>query len=242
MNEENTYCHEKSYQTGFSVVLDELIEDGGEAAFVIEQDENLTKFVGYTLPRKGMEFKDGEVRNAFLAQTMMNSKFEDEERQLLSCYLDNATIGKENVENEKKSVFKYKPVAIKTRPVIGELPAEFRIKREIRGDPLKEMPKLSTNPPDFEPTGRYALERKEKIDKVHKEEFLLPEERKLAHQFMMLQNQGFAWDDTERGRFREDFFPLIDIPVEPHCYDTLSITENVWKSTESCGRIYEGTK
>ena len=89
----------------------------------------MTKFVGYTLPRKGTEFKDGEVRNVFLAQTMMNSKFEDEERRLLSFYLDNATIGKENVENEKKSVFKYKPVAIKTRPVIGELPAEFRIKQ-----------------------------------------------------------------------------------------------------------------
>src|SRR5271154_3672104 len=127
---------------------------------------------------------------------MMNSKFEDEDRRLLSCYLDNATIGNRNVENEKRSVFKYKPVAIKTRPVIGELPAGFRIKREIRGDPLEEMPKLSTNPPDFEPTGRYTSKRKEKIDKVQKEEFLLPEERKLAHHFMMLQNQGFAWDDT----------------------------------------------
>ena len=40
--------------------------------------------MGYTLPREGMEFKDGEVRNVFLAQTMMNSKFEDEERRLLS--------------------------------------------------------------------------------------------------------------------------------------------------------------
>ena len=54
------------------------------------------------------------------------------------------------------------------------------------------------------------------MDKAHKEEFLLPEERKLAHHFMMLQNQGFAWDDTERGRFHEDFFLLIDIPVVPH--------------------------
>src|SRR5271156_2301157 len=100
---ENTYCHEKSYQTGFSVILDELIEDGGEAAFVIERDENLTKFVGYTLPHKGMEFKDGEVRNVFLAQTMMNSKFEDEERQLLSCYLDNATIGKEMLRTKRRA-------------------------------------------------------------------------------------------------------------------------------------------
>ena len=59
-------------------------------------------------------------------------------------------------------------------------------------------------------------ERKDKLDKVHKEDFLLPEEQKLMHHFMMLQNQGFAWDDSERGRFHEDFFPPIDIPVVLH--------------------------
>lgn len=104
----------------------------------------------------------------------------------------------------------------KTKPVIQELPAEFRIKREIQGDPLADMPKLSPIPPDFEPTGRYTRERKDKMDKIHEEGFLLPEERKLVHHFMMLQNFGFAWDDSERGRFREDFFPPIDIPVIPH--------------------------
>ena len=36
------------------------------------------------------------------------------------------------------------------------------------------------------------------MDKVHKEEFLLPEEKKLLHHFMMEQNKGFAWDDTEK--------------------------------------------
>ncbi len=32
----------------------------------------------------------------------------------------------------------------------------------------------------------------------------------------MLQNEGFTWDDSERGHFREDFFPPVDIPVIPH--------------------------
>jgi hypothetical protein len=31
-----------------------------------------------------------------------------------------------------------------------------------------------------------------------------------------MQNTGFAWNDTERGRFREDFFPPVSIPVIPH--------------------------
>ena len=33
---------------------------------------------------------------------------------------------------------------------------------------------------------------------------------------MMLYNEAFAWDNSERGHFCEGFFPLIDIPVIPH--------------------------
>ena len=32
----------------------------------------------------------------------------------------------------------------------------------------------------------------------------------------MEQNQAFAWDDTERGRFREDFFPPVVVPTVEH--------------------------
>ena len=119
-----------------------------------------------------------------------------------------------------------------------ELPAEFRIKREIIGDPLAEMPKLSTNPPDFEPTGRYTQERKDQFDKVHEGEFLLPEERKLIHHFMMLQNQAFAWDDSERGSFKEEFFPPVVIPTIEH---TPWVQKNIpiprGKYDEICGII-----
>jgi hypothetical protein len=68
-----------------------------------------------------------------------------------------------------RSVYKYKPVALKVKPVIQELPAEFRIRREILGDPLAEMPELSPNPLDFVPTERYTQERKDHFDTVHKE-------------------------------------------------------------------------
>jgi hypothetical protein len=33
--------------------------------------------------------------------------------------------------------------------------------------------------------------------KVHAGNFLLPEEKKLMHQFMCLQNEVFAWNDLE---------------------------------------------
>ena len=48
------------------------------------------------------------------------------------------------------------------------------------------------------------------------EGFLLPAERRLMHYFMMVHQDTFAWNDSERGHFREDFFPPVDIPVVPH--------------------------
>lgn len=115
-----------------------------------------------------------------------------------------------------QSFTKYKPVAWKAKPVFQETPAEFRIKRQIVGDPLEGMPKLVPNPPVFSPTGRYTYERMKVLEAVHSGEFLLPEERKLMHHFMMLQQDGFAWSEDEKGHFREDFFPPVRMPVIPH--------------------------
>ncbi|KIK58421.1 hypothetical protein GYMLUDRAFT_171023, partial [Collybiopsis luxurians FD-317 M1] len=111
---------------------------------------------------------------------------------------------------------KYKPVALKTKPIIGELPAKYRIEHHITGDPLANMPKLNANPPEFAPTGRYTQERKEIIDKVHSENFLWPEEKKLMHHFMMEHEDAFAWCDEERGKFKEEFFPPVEMQVVPH--------------------------
>jgi RNase H-like domain found in reverse transcriptase len=110
---------------------------------------------------------------------------------------------------------RYKPVVLKVRPILGELPEKFRIVRNIIGDPLEKLPTLNPNPPSFEPRGRYTQERKDLFDKANPG-FLLPAERDLMHHFMSLHQDGFAWNDTERGHFREDFFPPVEIPVVPH--------------------------
>ncbi|KNZ71851.1 hypothetical protein J132_05808, partial [Termitomyces sp. J132] len=111
---------------------------------------------------------------------------------------------------------KYKPVARKVKPVLGTSPEEFRIERHIIGDPLADMPQLSTNPPEFTPTGRYTAECKEIIDQAHDDDFLWPEEKKLVHHLMMLQNEAFAWDDLQRGRLKEKYFSPVVMPVIPH--------------------------
>jgi hypothetical protein len=80
---------------------------------------------------------------------------------------------------------KYKPVALKVRPVITDLPNRFRIVHNITGDPLENMPKLNPHPPlIFIPTSCYTLERKDIIDKNHPGDFLWPEEWNLMHDFI----------------------------------------------------------
>ncbi|KIY47296.1 hypothetical protein FISHEDRAFT_27637, partial [Fistulina hepatica ATCC 64428] len=71
---------------------------------------------------------------------------------------------------------RYKPVAKRTYPVKQTTPEEFQVVRNITGDPLENMPKLSPHPRPFTPTGRYTAERKAVIDAVHSEDFLWPEE------------------------------------------------------------------
>ncbi|KIK60554.1 hypothetical protein GYMLUDRAFT_105420, partial [Collybiopsis luxurians FD-317 M1] len=78
------------------------------------------------------------------------------------------------------------------------------------------IPKLNSNPPEFKPTGQYTQERKEIIDKMHSENFLWPEEKKLMHHFMMAHEDGFAWCDEERGKFKEEFFPPVEMAIVPH--------------------------
>ena len=94
-------------QSGFSIGFDELIADRGEAAVMIEGEdlENL-KITGYTLPRQWEKFSEKEVRNAFLAQSMMNPVYEDSDREKLAGYLDNTVWQSSAVrKNEDESVY-----------------------------------------------------------------------------------------------------------------------------------------
>ena len=54
------------------------------------------------------------------------------------------------------------------------------------------------------------------MDDLHSTDFLWPTERELLHHFVSLQNEGFAWDDSEHGHFCEDFFPPVEIPIVAH--------------------------
>jgi hypothetical protein len=96
-----------------------------EVALVVEQDSNMNKIVSYILPRRSELFEDREVRNTFFSQSMGSEHFEDLARELLTMYLNKCVLLNIEEKQATRSVYKYKPVALKMKPVIGELPGEF---------------------------------------------------------------------------------------------------------------------
>ena len=111
---------------------------------------------------------------------------------------------------------KYKPVALKTCPVLGTLPSKFCIECNIIGDLLTDILTLPPILPLFTPCSHYTNELCNKMNDLHPPGFLWPVEHNLLHHFMALQNEGFAWDDSEHGHFCEDFFPPIEISIITH--------------------------
>lgn len=118
-------------------------------------------------------------------------------------------------EDKVVHVYAYKKVANKVRPVATTLPEEFRIVRRAPKDPLKNLPVLPRRPPEFSPRGRYTEERRKALD-VGKGGFLWPEEVKLVDYLIGMHERAFAWDESEKGRFSDEYFDPVMIPTVEH--------------------------
>jgi hypothetical protein len=151
----------------------------------------------------------------FLQEYIPRADLEVYQQELQEVPPEDKRIIRQEGDFEQYLTKKYKSVALKVKPLYTDLPKKFRIKRDIKGDLLADMPELKPISPEFKPTGRYTQERMEQFTELH-QDFLLPEEMKLLHQLMMNQERTFAWDATERGRFRTDFFPPVEMPVVEH--------------------------
>jgi Integrase zinc binding domain/RNase H-like domain found in reverse transcriptase len=110
---------------------------------------------------------------------------------------------------------KYKKVANRTYPVKGTLPEEFRIVRRSHPSPLEDMPVLPFHPPEFTPGQIYTQERKD-AHMANPGGFLWPEEEKLVHHLIKVQEKAFAWEEGEKGRFFPEFFDPVLLPVVEH--------------------------
>ena len=181
---------------------------GQEVPCILEIDKEGKPFVSEALPLDIKELSQDKVQLLYLQKSIQTEEnkrdpvleqFFMELRQpgaagkaVVAVEEDNEKVSLEEAANVACFTKKYKPVALKVKPVLGTLPKRFRIIREITGDPLRGLPELPEHPPEFSLKGRYTAERKEKLDLGHMSNFLWPEERKLMHWVVAEQNQAFA--------------------------------------------------
>ncbi|KNZ78614.1 hypothetical protein J132_11055 [Termitomyces sp. J132] len=111
---------------------------------------------------------------------------------------------------------KYKPIVMKTKPVASHVSEDFRIERQVIGDPLATIPPLNPNPPPFIPTKQFTSERQVKLVSNHDTGFLTSDEINVLVDMVAKQEKAFAWEDSKRGSLRPDFFPPVCIPTIPH--------------------------
>ena len=112
---------------------------------------------------------------------------------------------------------KYKPVARKVNPVPGIIPDEFKNVRRFPHDPLEGLPSVPTHPPPFTAGFRLTDDRWNLIreDLVSKSK-LLPAEIELVAHILKVNELGLAWEDSEKGQFRTDYFEPVKFPTIPH--------------------------
>jgi hypothetical protein len=95
------------------------------------------------------------------------------------------------------------------------LPEDFHIIHCIPSDPLLTLPKLSPHPPDFTPGTQLTQEHLEALG-LNLGDFLWPEELKLLHHVLKVNELGLAWTEAEKGRFRDNYFSPVKIPIIEH--------------------------
>jgi hypothetical protein len=114
-----------------------------------------------------------------------------------------------------RHVLAYKKVSNKVKPVATTMPSHARIIRRFPEDPLLSLPHVSPTPPEFTPGTRLTQERMTTLG-VFSNDFLWPEEQKLVAHVLMNNETALAWDESEKGRFRDDYFPPVIIPTIEH--------------------------
>ncbi|KAG2054234.1 hypothetical protein BDR06DRAFT_884397, partial [Suillus hirtellus] len=112
-------------------------------------------------------------------------------------------------------VLAYKKVANKVKPIATTMLAHAQIIRHFPEDPLLSLPSLSPQPPEFQPSTRLTKECMQDL-KIFENKFLWLEECKLAAQVLSNNEFALAWDETEKGCFRDDYFPPVIIPTIEH--------------------------
>ena len=118
--------------------------------------------------------------------------------------------------DEAHHVLAYKKVSRHVVPVSTTMPEHARPIRRFPEDPLKSLPALSAAiPASFQHTAKLTPERIQAL-RILDSTFLWEEEKRLVLHVLQLNERTLAWDETEKGQFREDYFAPVIIPVVDH--------------------------
>lgn len=109
----------------------------------------------------------------------------------------------------------YKRVDRKIKPVSTTFSPDYEVKRKIPEDPLLTLSPLPTHPPEFQPTQRLTKERLKTLD-LNPDGFLSAEEEKLFAHIMRENELALAFEDIERGTFKDSYFSPYKISTVPH--------------------------
>jgi len=110
---------------------------------------------------------------------------------------------------------KYKKVKDKVRPVCRLIPEYQKTQRHIPEDPLANLPSLPFHPPEFIPSSKITAERMTSLG-IEDHDELCPEERRLLQHVLLINQRSIAFDEDERGTFRQDYFSDYIIPTIDH--------------------------
>src|SRR5882724_7947281 len=80
---------------------------------------------------------------------------------------------------------------------------------------MLSLPILPTYPPDLILSEKFTQERMEKMN-INQSGFLWLDEEKLVLFLIKAQEGGIAWDVSEHGNFRKDYFDPVFIPTMEH--------------------------
>jgi hypothetical protein len=117
--------------------------------------------------------------------------------------------------NTQQAFTMYKRVDKKIRPVSTTFSPDYEIRRTIPEDPLKSLEELPVCPPMFEPSARLTNERLQLLE-LNTDGYLTDEEEKLFAHIMKLNQDALAFEDAERGTFKDSYFSPYKIPTIPH--------------------------
>jgi hypothetical protein len=110
---------------------------------------------------------------------------------------------------------KYKTVDRKINPAPGVTPENAKTIRNFPENPLDSLPAIPLIPPPFKDGRRVTKNRLEKLN-LNANGFLSAEELRIFEYILLVNENAIAFDESEKGKFRDDYFSPYIIPTMPH--------------------------